>query len=141
MPVHRAGTGACSAPSYPGRHFPDHSFFRFLLHFSALHAILFKRNFHGVLAQLVGRSPPTYAPNFSRRLPSLSFGQPLDLNSSLPVPELVTSNIWGISAVGSARHSHCRGQGFDSPMLHHVTTQYLIQSAWFFFLSKQARKS
>ena len=25
---------------------------------------------------------------------------------------------WGISAVGSARHSHCRGQGFESPMLH-----------------------
>ncbi len=24
----------------------------------------------------------------------------------------------GISAVGSARHSHCRGQGFESPMLH-----------------------
>ena len=24
----------------------------------------------------------------------------------------------GISTVGSARHSHCRGQGFDSPMLH-----------------------
>ena len=26
--------------------------------------------------------------------------------------------LWGISTVGSARHSHCRGQGFDSPMLH-----------------------
>ena len=25
---------------------------------------------------------------------------------------------WGISTDGSARHSHCRGQGFDSPMLH-----------------------
>ena len=25
---------------------------------------------------------------------------------------------WGISAVGSARHSHCRGQGFESPILH-----------------------
>ena len=24
----------------------------------------------------------------------------------------------GISAVGSARHSYCRGQGFESPMLH-----------------------
>ena len=26
--------------------------------------------------------------------------------------------LWGISTVGSARHSHCRGQGVDSPMLH-----------------------
>ena len=28
------------------------------------------------------------------------------------------THTWGISTVGSARHSHCRGQGFDSPMLH-----------------------
>ena len=28
------------------------------------------------------------------------------------------NHIRGISTVGSARHSHCRGQGFDSPMLH-----------------------
>lgn len=26
--------------------------------------------------------------------------------------------IRGISTVGSASHSHCEGQGFDSPMLH-----------------------
>ena len=26
--------------------------------------------------------------------------------------------MWGISTVGSARHSHCRGQEFESPMLH-----------------------
>ena len=25
---------------------------------------------------------------------------------------------WGISTVGSALHSHCRGQEFESPMLH-----------------------
>ena len=31
-----------------------------------------------------------------------------------------TQNRWGISTVGSARHSHCRGQGFDSPMLHQM---------------------
>ena len=29
--------------------------------------------------------------------------------------------MWGISAVGSAQHSHCWGQGFDSPMLHHFS--------------------
>ena len=28
---------------------------------------------------------------------------------------------WGIGTVGSALHSHCRGQGFDSPMLHKET--------------------
>lgn len=28
------------------------------------------------------------------------------------------SILWGIGTVGSALHSHCRGQGFDSPMLH-----------------------
>ena len=26
---------------------------------------------------------------------------------------------WGISAVGSASHWQCGGQGFKSPMLHH----------------------
>ena len=35
--------------------------------------------------------------------------------------------IWGISTVGSALHSHCRGQEFESPMLHHLSTQILIQ--------------
>ncbi len=33
--------------------------------------------------------------------------------------ELVVS----LSIPGSARHSHCRGQGFDSPMLHQKTLQ------------------
>ena len=27
--------------------------------------------------------------------------------------------LWGISAVGSASHWQCGGQGFESPMLHH----------------------
>ena len=29
----------------------------------------------------------------------------------------------GISTVGSARHSHCRGQEFESPMLHHKMSE------------------
>ena len=33
-------------------------------------------------------------------------------------PENLREPIWGISTVGSARHSHCRGQEFESPMLH-----------------------
>ena len=34
-----------------------------------------------------------------------------------------------------------KGRGFESRRAHHVTTQYLIQSAWFFFLPIEARKS
>ena len=35
---------------------------------------------------------------------------------------------WGISTVGSALHSHCRGHRFESGMLHHPWTLILIQS-------------
>jgi hypothetical protein len=34
----------------------------------------------------------------------------------------LADTVWGISAVGSALHSHCRGQEFESPMLHHKRT-------------------
>lgn len=33
-------------------------------------------------------------------------------------PDTKRISAWGISTVGSARHSHCRGQEFESPMLH-----------------------
>lgn len=40
-------------------------------------------------------------------------------------------SIRGISAVGSASHSHCEGQGFDSPMLHQNNiTQTLLLCRW-----------
>lgn len=29
---------------------------------------------------------------------------------------------WGVGAAGSARHWQCRGQGFESPTLHHKKT-------------------
>ena len=32
-------------------------------------------------------------------------------------------NTWGISTVGSALHSHCRGQRFESAMLHHKKSE------------------
>ena len=32
---------------------------------------------------------------------------------------IIIIKIWGISAVGSASHWQCGGQGFESPMLHH----------------------
>lgn len=33
--------------------------------------------------------------------------------------------IWGISAVGSALHSHCRGREFESHMLHDRTSMFV----------------
>ena len=30
------------------------------------------------------------------------------------------TTIWGIGAVGSAPHWQCGGQGFESPILHHI---------------------
>ena len=42
----------------------------------------------------------------------------------------------GISAVGSAFEWHSKGQGFDSPMLHHKRTLILIQRLAFFLCSK-----
>ena len=30
-----------------------------------------------------------------------------------------TTTFWGSSSAGRARQSHCRGQGFDPPLLHH----------------------
>ncbi len=35
-----------------------------------------------------------------------------------PPSDAISSIIWGISTVGSALHSHCRGQRFESAMLH-----------------------
>ena len=43
---------------------------------------------------------------------------PPDLKVEETPPGECPGNIWGISTVGSARHSHGRGQGFDAPMLH-----------------------
>ena len=40
---------------------------------------------------------------------------------------------WGISTVGSAQRSHRWGQGFESPMLHHIKYQLLIQRLVLFF--------
>ena len=28
--------------------------------------------------------------------------------------------LWGVSSADRARHSHCRGRGFDSRTLHHM---------------------
>ena len=40
-------------------------------------------------------------------------------NFSVSLVYCPSTDVWGISTVGSARHSHCRGQEFESPMLHH----------------------
>ena len=55
---------------------------------------------------------------------------------SSPPNETAASNcggIRGISAVGSAPHWQCGGQGFDSPILHQKTVDYEIKSTAFFF--------
>ena len=33
---------------------------------------------------------------------------------------------WGISAVGSASHWQCEGQGFESPMLHQKNSDFTL---------------
>ena len=44
-------------------------------------------------------------------------------------------NAWGISTVGSALHSHCRGQRFESAMLHQRTCKkQVFFSFWGCFL-------
>ena len=45
--------------------------------------------------------------------------------------------IRGISTVGSASHSHCEGQGFDSPMLHQwsiIQTLFTLSAVSLFVL-------
>ena len=39
----------------------------------------------------------------------------------------------GISAVGSASHWQCGGQGFKSPMLHQKSTEHFCVSYFFYF--------
>ena len=46
------------------------------------------------------------------------------------------NRIRGISTVGSALHSHCRGHRFESGMLHHKRTLILIQRLAFFLCLK-----
>ena len=79
----------------------------------------------GALAQLVERQMRMYALN---QCPNWQ-GFVLDGRFSY--------QIRGISAVGSARHSHCRGQGFESPILHHLQKALeSIDSGAFFRLFK-----
>lgn len=49
-----------------------------------------------------------------RNFAASQLGQPQRLGLTNPPP---VSR--GSSSVGRARHSHCRGRGFDSPLLHH----------------------
>ena len=42
-------------------------------------------------------------------------------------------SLWGISAVGSAPHWQCGGQGFESPMLHQKIPGL---EPWYFFASQ-----
>ena len=51
------------------------------------------------------------------RIYSENYAIILSVLSASP-PDTKRISAWGISTVGSARHSHCRGQEFESPMLH-----------------------
>ena len=53
-------------------------------------------------------------------------------------PDTKRTSAWGISTVGSARHSHCRGQEFESPMLHGWSR---LKSLDLFFCLQTSRKS
>ena len=57
------------------------------------------------------------------------------LSASLPDTKRISA--WGISTVGSARHSHCRGQEFESPMLHGRSR---LKSLDLFFCFQTSRK-
>ena len=44
------------------------------------------------------------------------------------------NSIWGISTVGSALHSHCRGQRFESAMLHHSPSENTVFGRIFYII-------
>ena len=72
----------------------------------------------GALAQMVERTFRTYTPHQDQfRKPTIGADGKSGRNCY---------QIRGISTDGSARHSHCRGQGFDSPMLHKKTLQIKV---------------
>ena len=79
----------------------------YLLLFFFAFAIMIRYQRCGALAQLVEQAFSCLSP------PVVSGGKQFlsDLHK-------FDKEIWGISTVGSARHSHCRGQEFESPMLH-----------------------
>lgn len=45
---------------------------------------------------------------------------------------LIYISLWGISAVGSAPHWQCGGQGFESPMLHQTNRKHNVLAVCFF---------
>ena len=69
----------------------------------------------------------------------LHFPKSRDILSNVPSEQVNTTR--GISTVGSALHSHCRGQRFESAMLHQTqeirTSSRLGMGSDFFFLSEK----
>ncbi len=61
---------------------------------------------YGALAQLVGQGTPKYTPPDQHGKPQKMYYLVRKFTK------------WGISTVGSALHSHCRGHRFESGMLH-----------------------
>ena len=84
----------------------------------------------------------------SKPLFRLAFSKPRFYNDGgYPVPKSIIQQnncmfrpvLIQCECCGSARHSHCRGQGFDSPMLHHLRTLILIRYRRPFFCPKMPR--
>jgi hypothetical protein len=51
---------------------------------------------------------------------------------------IIIIDAWGISTVGSALHSHCRGHGFESRMLHTSGNPYFIRVSVFLCSEREA---
>ena len=60
------------------------------------------------------------------------------LSFTFPLFTITYNLFWGISAVGSAQHWQCWGQGFKSPMLHH--RKHFERSAFLLYLRILYRK-
>ena len=91
----------------------------------------------GALAQLVERTTSCASPAPTPQVGELAqkintkFGalaQLVERTNRTLTPTPISNQIRGISTVGSAQHSHCWGQGFDSPMLHFKP----VWKDWFF---------
>ena len=71
----------------------------------------------------------------------LHFSRSHDILFNVPSEQVNTTR--GISTVGSALHSHCRGQRFESAMLHQTqeirTSSRLGMGSDFFFLSEKLK--
>ncbi len=70
---------------------------------------------------------------------TLAFSHAVCYNIQAFVRDCLTDGARGISTVGSALHSHCRGQRFESAMLHHKTSENVMLSDVFILSAVKKR--